>query len=110
MYRMILSGVATFFLSVGVSLHGESHATSRLQGYLLQTFPAVFGVLFYFGFSPNLDNERNVVFFLLTFVGIVAYLFFAPFIKKLFAKNSTQETYYTFFYTIATVFLISFIL
>jgi len=107
---MILSAIATFFLSVGVSLHVESYTGSRLQNYLLQVLPAAFGVLFYFGFSPNIDNERNIVFFLLTFVGIVAYLFFAPFIKKLFAKDSTQETYYTFFYTVATVFLISFIL
>jgi high-affinity Fe2+/Pb2+ permease len=42
LHRMILSAVATFFFSVGVSLHTESHTTSRLQNYLFQFVPVAF--------------------------------------------------------------------
>ncbi len=109
-YRMIFSAVVTFFLSVGISLHSESLDIPRVKNYLLQLLPVVFGSLFYLGFSESIDNEKNIVFFLLSLSGILAYLFFSPFIRQLFVKDVSQTTYYTYFYHISVVFLISAIL
>jgi len=109
-YRMIFSAVVTFFLSIGISLHSESLDLLWVKNYLLQFLPVVFGALFYRGFSESIDNEKNIVFFLLSLSGILAYLFFSPFIRQLFVKDAPQTVYYTYFYHISVVFLISAIL
>lgn len=107
--RIIFSGIVTFFLSIGISLHGESHNVTKLRGWLLQILPVAFGGFFYLGFTASMQNERNIILFSLTLTGMLAYLFIAPFIRHLFSKDSGQSTYYTYFYNTSIVFLTSFI-
>ena len=106
-FRLVFSAIVTFFFSVGVALHAESHDSSRLRNYMLQIIPVAFGGLFYAGFTASFENERDIVFFVLALIGIVAYLFFAPFIKKLYKKEASVREYYSYFYTTGVVFLIS---
>ena len=102
--RIILSLIVTFFLSVSVTIYGESESLESKKKTLFQLFPLAFGWFFFLSFSPNLDNIENIVFFLLSLWGILGFLFFAPYTKKLLKNKGKKSIYYSYFYRIAIVF------
>ncbi len=122
LWKATISIIITFFLSVWVYLTSESKK-ANLHKNVYQIAPLIFWVLFYFGFSSDIDNFENFVFFFLTLAWIIWYLFFAPyldskvipFLKKTSWKTEglldiKQTVFYSYFYNISVVFLMSFIL
>lgn len=105
--RGILSLILTFFLSVALSIHAESISISRWKGLVLQTLPIIFGALFYAGFTGSMDNTENILFFLLSLSGIIAYIYIAPYIRNLFSDEVPHSVYYTYFYRASVIFLVS---
>lgn len=109
-YRSIFSLIITFFLSIAIYISWENCNFSWMKKNLFQIIPITFWILFFIWFTSDIDNFENVIFFLLTIAGIISYLFFAPYLKSIFTKNIKQSVYYTYFYKISVVFLISTIL
>ena len=102
--RIVLSLVITFFLSVSITIYSESESLPRKKKNLFQIFPLAFGWFFFLSFSANLDNIENIVFFCLSLWGILGFLFFAPYTKKLLRNKGKKSIYYSYFYRIAIVF------
>ena len=118
-----LSLIATFIFSIWVYLSVENTDFSKIKKNIFQLIPIVFGILFFFTFTSDIDNIENIIFFILSLVWITSYLFFAPYIKNIFLplvlKGDVwkteglwivkQSVFYTYFYNISVVILISFI-
>lgn len=109
-WRIIASLIITFFLSVWVYLKTEWLNFNWLKRNLSQIIPILFWIFFYSGFSANLENFENLIFFILTLAWIISFLFFAPYPKKFLLEKLKETVYYTYFYKISVVFLTSFIL
>jgi len=106
----ILSLIMTFIFSISVYLSTENSNKTKLQRNLFQIIPIVFWIFFYNIFSLNPNDFENFLFFGLSFTWIIAYLFFAPYLKNLINKsNIKQSVYYSYFFNISTTILISFI-
>ncbi len=105
----ILVLIMTFVFSVWTYLSSENSDKSKLQRNLFQFIPLWFWVIFYNVFSLDPNDFENILFFILSFTGIIAFLFFAPYFKNLFKKPVQQSVFYTYFYNISGLILISFI-
>lgn len=107
--KVIFSLILTFFLSIWVSFIWETHKC-KINSLLLQVFPFLFWILFYLSFSSNFDNFDNILYFILTWVWIIWFLYISPFLKKVLTHEEISKEYYSYFYNISVVFLISTIL
>ncbi|MFK7780548.1 MAG: DUF4153 domain-containing protein [Candidatus Gracilibacteria bacterium] len=110
LFRIITSLIVTFFFSIGIYLGTESSSYSKLKKTLFQLIPLGFGVLLYSVFSSDFNDFENILFIIISFFGIIFYLFFAPYLKNILKNNTKQTVFYTYFYNISVLFLISFIL
>jgi len=108
--RWVFSIVITFFLGVWVYLKWESLGFSDFKKILADFWVIVFWILFFMWFKHNIDNIDNFIFFALTLAWIIAFLFVAPFLKKIIKGELNEKVYYSYFYNISVIFLISFIL
>lgn len=106
--RYILSLIITFFLTIWVYLNSENN--EKINKNIIQFFPILFWILFFVTFKWNLNNEDNAIHFLLTLAWIIWYFYISPFLKKIFKNSILDEIYYSYFYKISVIFLISFIL
>lgn len=109
-FRSIFALVITWFLSLWINITKENLNINWYKKYLLNLFPIIFWFLFYLGFSSNIDNFENFIFFLLTLAWIISYLFIAPYINKTCDKKFKEKIYYSYFSHISLVFLLSFFL
>lgn len=109
-FRYILSLIITFFLSLWVYLTTENLDKLKINKHILQLFPIVFWILFYLTFKTNFQSIDDMIYFILTLTWIIWYFYIAPFIKKIISNKSLDEIYYSYFYNISVVILISFIL
>lgn len=109
-FRYILSLIITFFLSLWVYLTTENLDKLKINKHILQLFPIVFWVLFYITFKTNFQSIDDMIYFILTLTWIIWYFYIAPFIKKIISNKSLDEIYYSYFYNISVVILMSFIL
>lgn len=108
--RYIFSAIITFFLSLWVYFTSESLDQNKKLTLIFQLFPIWFGILFLLTFKANFSNFDQMIYFILTLIWIISYLFIAPFIKKVFTNTEAKNVYYGYFYNISVVFLISSIL
>jgi len=108
--KAVLSLIITYFLSVWFYISCEKLSFSYFKKNLFQIIPIIFWILFYFGFHNDLENFENIEYFILTLFGIIWYLFIAPYIKNILSKQIKQSIFYTYFYKISVIFLISAIL
>ncbi len=108
--RSIFSLVITFFLVTWVYITVEWNSISKTKSYILQVLSVLFWILFFYGFDQNIDNFENFVFFILTLIWIISFLFFAPYIKKIISGKEKQNVFFSYFYKTSSVFLTSFIL
>ena len=108
--RYIFSGIITFFFSLWMYLSTETFEKTKLNKHIFQAIPVGFWLMFLLTFKTDFQNFENLIYFILTLVWIVWYLFIAPFIEKIIKQENTQTIYYSFFYNMSVVFLISFIL
>jgi len=105
----ILALIMTFIFSIWTYLSTENSEKNKLQRNLFQLIPVGFWVIFYNIFSLDPNDFENFLFFGLSFAGIISFLYFAPYLKNLFKKWVKQSVFYTYFYNISVVILISFI-
>ena len=118
-FVVILSLIATFIFSIWTYLSTENTNYSKLKRNLFQIIPIIFWISFYniFGLDPTLES---IIFAFLSFAWIIAFIYFAPYLKSLFlplqggdawkAEGAvSQTTFYTYFYNISVVILTSFI-
>ena len=103
----ILSLIITFVFSIWTYLSCENIGFRKNKRNLFQLIPIVFGVCFFFTFNSDIDDFENIIFFILSLIGMISYLFFAPYLNNI---KKEQEIFYTYFYNISTTILISFIL
>ncbi|MDD2870947.1 MAG: DUF4153 domain-containing protein [Candidatus Gracilibacteria bacterium] len=110
--KSVLSLVTVYFLSVGIYLFAEKYSFNRLKTCLFQLFSVVFGVLFYFSFEQNLFNNfysEELVYIIITFVGVISFVFVSSYLKSFYEKKFGNEEYYTFFNSISSKILMAFV-
>lgn len=108
--RINITLIVTFFFSIWVYLWTESSNYPKLKKTLFQLIPLGFWVLLYSVFSSDFNDFENFLFIIISFFWIIFYLFFAPYLKNILNNNTKQTVFYTYFYNISVLFLISFIL
>lgn len=108
--KLLLTSFIAYALSVSAYLFAEWNWKERQLWTILQIPVLLFSIWFYFWLGAELGNFENFVFFTMTLIWIIASLFFSPYIKNLFKPEYKENSFYTYFYSIATVFLISTIL
>jgi hypothetical protein len=91
-----------------VYLTSENTNYEKTKKNLLQIVPILFWIWFFFTFNQNINDFENFVFFFLTITWIISYLFFAPYLNSLL--KTKKDVFYTYFYNISVVILISFVL
>ncbi|MEA2088597.1 MAG: DUF4153 domain-containing protein [Patescibacteria group bacterium] len=97
LHKTAFTLIMTFFFSVGMYLYSETKNIARVKKELYQIITISFGFLFFYFFEENLFSNPQaeiVVYCVSTFLGIIAFIFIAPFISKLRAKNLSQEEFY----------------
>jgi len=108
--RWIFAWIVAFLFSLWFYLLWESKDYSRWKNSLLQILPVWYSSLFFVFFQNNFNSLEEIIFFILSLVGIIWFLFFAPYVKNILNNNGKQSVYYTYFYNISVIILISFIL
>lgn len=107
MVKGIFTLIITFFFSIWVYITSEKYNLEKNKKCLFQIIPVVFWILFFIFFNNNPDDFENIIFFMLSLVWIISYIFFAPFLKKCTLLKNENNSYYPYFYKISVVFLIS---
>lgn len=106
--KIILSSIISFFLSVWIYLNTEILNISKIKQNLFQIITIWFWVLFYFWI--NFEYYEWIIFFILTYIWIIAYIFFAPFTKELYKNNISKDIYFSYIYKIWITILLSILL
>ena len=101
--EIIFSLIITFFLSVGIYIFGESLDFSRSKNQLFQIIPLALWWWLFCIFHSEFWSARNDIIFCMAFICSISFIFFAPFVKKIFSKNlweNEQKIYYSYFSSI----------
>ena len=112
LFKVVFSLGLSFFFSVAVYLFVESKKIAETKKWLYQIATLIFGLLFYYFFEENLFTNPEteiIVYLILTSIGIIAFVFIAPFICKLREKNLRQEEFYSATYNLFIKILMSII-
>lgn len=109
LWRGVFTLIIMFFLSLASALIVESRNEVGYKKASILAFPLIFWVFFYATFQIDTDNFQNILFFLITFIWILATVFVAPYLKKIIHKKTTAPIYYSYFYQTSRVFLMSWI-
>ena len=108
--RWVFSSVVGFFFSLWFYLYSESKDQSKFIKNIMQIVPVAYSSLFFMFFQNTFESIEEIIFFMLSLTWIIWFLFFAPYIKNILSWNWKQSIYYTYFYNISVIILISFIL
>lgn len=108
--RWIFAWIVAFFFSIWFYLYWESKNYLKWKNNLLQILPVWYGSLFFIFFQNRFNSLEEIIFFLLSMTGILWFLYFAPYIHNIVNNTGKQSIYYTYFYNISVIILISFIL
>lgn len=107
--RGVFSLIITFFFSLWVYITSEKYGLLKSKKTLFQLIPIWFWIMFFAFFKNDFESFENIIFFMLSLVWIVSYIFFAPYFKKCFLLKNKNKDYYAYFYKISLVFFMSFI-
>lgn len=102
--KWILSCVVTFFLGLGFVLSSESQSLNHIKSIWLQIVALICWWLFYYLLS-DLWSVSDVAMAISTIAGVLAYVFFAPYLTK----STEKEQYYWYFYNTTIAFVFAFI-
>jgi len=103
----ILSLIITIILSIWIYLSLENSNFSKLQKNTLQLIPIIFWIIFYNIFSLDPNDFENFLFFSLSLIWIIAYLFFAFYLKNLLKVENNN--FFSYFYKLSISILVSFL-
>ncbi|MDP2091063.1 MAG: DUF4153 domain-containing protein [Candidatus Gracilibacteria bacterium] len=110
LYKGVLSLVTVYFLSIGLYLLSEKYNFSKLKTNIIQLLSVLFGVFFYFSFEQNLFNNfysEQLVYIIITYIGVISFVFVSSFINNLINKDIDNDKYYTFFNSVSSKILMS---
>ena len=107
--RCVFSLIITFFFSLWVYITSEKYSLSKSKKTLFQLIPIWFWIMIFIFLKNELEYFENIIFFILSLIWIVSYIFFAPYLKKCFLLKNINKDYYAYFYKISLVFFMSFI-
>ena len=108
--KQIWSLIVFFFLSSWFKILSENCYLKNKPAAFLQIFAAIFSIIFYFSFSQHMDDIQNIVYFILSTIWIISLLFFAWHTEQILTKQSKNNIFYSSFYSMSLVFLLSIIL
>ena len=97
LHKAVFSLIVAFFFSISIYLYSESQNIDKFKKWIYQSSTLIFTLLFFYFFEENLFNnfqEETLVYFILTILGVIAFIFIAPFINKLRNKNLSKEEFY----------------
>jgi hypothetical protein len=103
LFRLIMTGVVLFFLSIALLLYVEVAWKDLLKKKLLSYLLVVlYGILFFFTVGQVDDwSFESFVFFVLHLFGFVASIFFAPYLKRILEKEEGDVVYTNYFMAIS---------
>lgn len=106
----VVTCAVSFFLSVSLSLFGESEKCTGARRFVPQLVVIIFGAFFYSTLDGyTFESFEAGVFILLTLAGFLSLLFVAPFVRRILTRKYDQDVYYGYFYRTSLVFLFSMI-
>lgn len=108
-WKIILTGIYTFFLSLAVTLINESINTQNNKCFLWQIGVLSFWAIFYYFFPEEIDSSESIVFFSLSLAGTVSSVFIAPYLQYILKLKYKEKSFYVYFYNISVVFFLTFI-
>gem|GEM_PF-5102026 len=97
--KSIFALSVTFFFSVGIYLFTETIGVSKAKKWFFQIDSLIFGFLFFYFFEENLFTnfqEETLVYILSTTMGVILFIFIAPFIQKILNKHLIQREFYIY--------------
>ena len=112
LHKAVFSLIVAFFFSISIYLYSESQNIDKFKKWIYQSSTLIFTLLFFYFFEENLFNnfqEETLVYFILTILGVIAFIFIAPFINKLRNKNLSKEEFYISSYALVIKVLMSII-
>lgn len=109
-FRIMMTLIVTFFLSVGVAIFGESHSENKYVRWM-PVLPILYGIGFYFSIRYMDTNSGffndDIVLFILHLVGFIAWIFFAPYLLRREQTERDVIQYTNYFTQVAWAFLMS---
>ncbi len=109
--KINLSLIIAFLFSLWICLSTENYNLSKLKQNLFQIISIIYWIIFYNIFSFNPNDLKNILVFILSFSWIIAYLFIAPYFKKILNKKEKVENdiYFSYYYKLSTNIFITYI-
>jgi hypothetical protein len=109
-FRVTITLIVTFFLSVGVAIFGESHSNNKYAKWT-PVLPVLYGICFYFSIryidiNSGVFND-DIILFILHLVGFIAWIFFAPYLLRSAQEKKDVIQYTNYFTQVAWAFLMS---
>lgn len=104
LWKLVVTGVIMFFFSIGVTLVGETADPKVKRRPLWQLLTLGLWVLFYANFNATFNGSEMFIYIYLTFLGTIAFVFIAPFLKAILEKKEHQWLYARYFFHISRVF------
>ncbi len=105
--QIVSSLILTFFFSIWLVIHGENIKNiSQIKKYTLQSIAIIFWILFFCQFNGDLNSFENIIFFILSLLWIIGYVFSAPYLQK---KVYPAEVYYNYLYSTLSAFISAYI-
>lgn len=99
--------IVSFFTSIGFYIFWESFGFTKAKKYFLQIFTILHWLLFFYFLNLNFENFESLFFLLINLVSSISFIFFAPFLKNI---KQYQEKFYSYFVSILSIFLNSFLI
>ncbi len=107
----IIFFINIFFLWISINLTLENNDYFGLNKKLIRLISILFFIFlpnlifinFYYG-SASTDSFKFVLLYL---IWTISYWFFAPYLKSIFTGKIEEKVYYTYFYRILVIFLLS---
>lgn len=92
--KISFSLVITFFASVWFYLLKYNKVNCKIKNnHLPQIIPILFWIFFYFTFALDIDSWDNIMYFILTLIWFVSFLFISPFFKDILSYKDLKIQY-----------------
>ncbi|MBW7954934.1 DUF4153 domain-containing protein [Candidatus Gracilibacteria bacterium] len=86
--------IITFFASVGFYLLKYNKINCKVKNnHIPQIFPILFGIFFYFTFDLDINSGDNFMYFILTLIGFISFLFISPFLRDILSYKDLKIQY-----------------
>ncbi len=92
--KLSFSLIITFFASVWFYLLKYNKVNCKIKNnHLPQLIPVIFWIFFYFTFALDIDSWDNIMYFILTLIWFISFLFISPFLKDILSYKTLEIKY-----------------